>query len=398
VWWWLPLAWVALGLVLSLQFWAWGQMEWRDALRIGLAEWGPWLVIGPAAVGLALKFPFTGRRWGVALLVHGVAALLAALVLDGVGGLLFEGGRPGFMRVRGGEMRISRDGGPMGEGRMRPPPGGMGEMGSAGREPGPGGPGGPGPGGPGGRERGRMAGPVPFWLMRLRFTLPLYALLVAVAHVIQYQHAGRERDRRAARVEAQLAEARLAALQLQLQPHFLFNCLNAISTLVHTQPDTAEEMICALAALLRAALDLRDRREVPLEDELALAGRYLAIQQIRFPANLEIQFQIEPDARGSAVPPLLLQPLLENAMVHGLGGRGGAIRIEAARVGDQLVLAVVDRPASPVPSAGHGSGAHVGLSNTRARLATLYGPAAGLELTRESEGCTARVQLPWRAA
>lgn len=371
-WWWLPLVWVVFGLLMSLQPWLWGWMAARDALRFGLVEWLPWVGLAPAVVWLAVRFPISGRRWPVSLGVHLLAGLAVAGLLEASAMQAMPPRQP--RDEAGDRFRSAPPRPPADELNREGPRSGFGFR-----------------SGPGG-------GPPRPWLMRVRITLPLYALLVALVHVLEAQHASRQRERRAAQIETQLAEARLAALQLQLQPHFLFNCLNAISSLVHERPDTAEEMICSLAALLRAALDTRDRREISLEEEMALADRYLAIQRVRFGPALTVAWEIDPAAKTALVPPLLLQPLLENAMVHGLGAGGGALTVAARREGGRLVLEMRDRRGGGGPVApARGSGSHIGLENTRARLAALYAADPVLELQRGAGGSTARVELPFRA-
>jgi hypothetical protein len=375
-WWWLPLVWVLFGLMMSLQPWLWGWMAWPDALRFGLFEWLPWVGLAPAVVWLAVRFPVSGRCWPWTILLHLLAGLAVSGLLEASAARAMQAMPPPSAWSEPGDRFRGMPPRPPGEDDNR-----AGPRGAFGLRNGPGG------------------GPPRPWLMRMRITLPLYALLVALVHVLEAQHAARVRERRAAQIETQLAEAKLAALQLQLQPHFLFNCLNAISSLVHERPDTAEEMICSLAALLRAALDTRDRREISLEEELVLADRYLAIQRVRFGPALTVAWDIDPEAKHALVPPLLLQPLLENAMVHGLGAGGGTLTVAARREGARLVLEVRDRrgegygPAAPA----QGSGAHIGLENTRARLAALYAAAPVLELHRGAGGSTARVELPFRA-
>lgn len=356
-WWWLPPLWGVVGVLLMLQPWFWGWMDWDRAWRFGLVEWGPWLALGPGVIWLTWRCPLIGNRWHRSLVVHLVACMVMVFALDQMRRI----GLGDF----GPEQNMPRDE----------------EMWDRGPE-----------------DRGpHMDGPdmLP-WLISMRLTVPLYALLVASGHVWLFQRRARVREQRAAQAEAQLVEAQLAALQLQLQPHFLFNCLNAISALVHTQPDTAEEMICALAELLRATLATRDRREVALADELALTQRYLAIQQIRFADRLEVQWHIDPAVRDAAVPPLLLQPLLENAIVHGLAGRAGLVRLDAEQKGGRLILTVTDRAEEAVPQRGQGSGSRVGLGNTRARLETLYGAQAVLTLTCGEDGAEARLEFPYR--
>lgn len=201
----------------------------------------------------------------------------------------------------------------------------------------------------------------------------------------------------AAQLQAQLADARLAALRHQLDPHFLFNTLHAVSALVERDPRGVRRMIARLSELLRTTLEGADEQEVPLEQELALLARYLEIMQIRFQGRLTVDEQVEPATRDALVPNLLLQPLVENAIKHGVSKSGGSGRIEirAHREGERLVLSVRDDGPEPVAEAGP-EREGVGLRNTRARLAQLYGAHQSL-LVRPADGggVIAQVALPY---
>jgi hypothetical protein len=236
-------------------------------------------------------------------------------------------------------------------------------------------------------------------------------LVVGVAHAWVYAGRARQREQQAAQLQSQLAEARLAALASQLNPHFLFNALNSIAELVHRDADAADRMIVGLAALLRSSLDKSGSAEVPLSEELALVEHYLQIEAIRLGDRLRVDWAVAPAARDALVPPLLLQPLVENAVRHGVSLRvaPGRVRVQARREGGVLVLEVHDdgsaRGALPAaastagasPSASRGSGASLGLSTTRARLEARYGADASLELCADAGGTTARLRLPYRA-
>ena len=187
---------------------------------------------------------------------------------------------------------------------------------------------------------------------------------------------------------------------MQLNPHFLFNTLNSIASLVHEQPQ-AEEMIEALSDLLRLTLNASDRQEVTLREELHFLERYLLIEQIRFGERLRVEKQIDVAALDALVPILILQPLAENAIKHGIESQiaPGVIRVAAEHAGKTLLLRVKDNgrglatPPKGLPKEG------VGLSNTRSRLKELYGGRASLELTPgKAGGFSAEIQLPWRTA
>lgn len=216
----------------------------------------------------------------------------------------------------------------------------------------------------------------------------MYLLITLAAHALYYAKAHRER-------EEQLDRARREALRAQLQPHFLFNTLNTIAALVHADPDGAERMIAGLGDLLRRSLDNDGRTTVPLGEELAMLRAYLEIEQERFADRLAVRWEVDPGTLAAAVPPLLLQPLAENAVRHGLWPRpsGGELRIVAAREGEQLVLQVCDDGLGLRPGAAPG----IGLSNTTERLRGLYGPRHQFRLTPRTEGgVMTTVRLPYR--
>jgi two-component system LytT family sensor kinase len=225
--------------------------------------------------------------------------------------------------------------------------------------------------------------------------LPVYWLIVAAAHGARLVRTAREKDRRRLRLEAQLADARLQALRSQLQPHFLFNALNTISVLMHEDVEQADRILLQLSALLRRSLDGSGAHEVTLGEEIGFLENYLAIEQARFGERLHYRVTIPDEALEARVPNLILQPLVENALRHGLATRAGPghVEITADRHGDALRLRVVDDgrglPAAPIE--------RVGLANTRARLRLLYADRQRFEL-RDSEGggVVAEIELPWR--
>ncbi|RMH23388.1 MAG: histidine kinase [Acidobacteria bacterium] len=207
------------------------------------------------------------------------------------------------------------------------------------------------------------------------FFLAVYAAILATIHAVRYYWKYHDRELKASRLETQLAVAKLNALRMQLHPHFLFNTLNAISSLMHHDVDAADRMIAKLSDLLRLALDKDDRQVVPLSEELAFLDRYVAIEMIRFRDRLQVAIDVEPGCLEARVPKLILQPLVENAIRHGIAMRSaaGKIVLRGRRRGDRLRLEVVDDgPGLPAGKAGVREG--VGLANTRARLAQLYGP------------------------
>ncbi len=238
-------------------------------------------------------------------------------------------------------------------------------------------------------------------LRRITFQLPTFWGLVAVAHALRFYERAKTREQRETELEARLAEARLQALRMQLNPHFLFNTLNSIASLVSEQPRAAEEMIEALSDLLRLALSASDRQEVTLREELHFLDRYLQIEQTRFGDRLRIEKNVETASLDGVVPILILQPLVENAIRHGIETRiaPGLVRITARHEGDRLRLKVSDNGRGEKGWPGSKLIEGVGLSNTRGRLKELYGRQASLELRPgKTGGFSAEIELPWRPA
>jgi len=198
-------------------------------------------------------------------------------------------------------------------------------------------------------------------------------------------------------LEARLARAQLQSLRLQLHPHFLFNTLNTINALIGTDRHAAERVISGLSELLRMSLSSASEQEVTLAKELELLAHYIEIQQIRFQDRLTVNFRIDPDARYALVPNLMLQPLVENAIRHGIAPRAapGHVVVTAARRGDRLELSVVDDGVGEKASRDHRDG--VGLGNTRARLLSLYGSEHRFEAGGASAGGFAvHIEIPYR--
>ena len=224
----------------------------------------------------------------------------------------------------------------------------------------------------------------------------MYFALLGTVHAFAYWVEARDRELLATQLSGQLAEARLRALRAQLQPHFLFNTLNAITVLVRDRRGSlAVRMLDQLSDLLRQVLRSDQPHEIPLRDELLLVRQYLDIEQVRFSDRLRVEFAIDAPTFDCAVPTLILQPLIENALRHGLAEQSdnAIVEIGARREGDMLELWVRDNGRGIAPGAGSG----VGLDNTRERLAALYGERASLTLGDDAgRGTVARIRLPWR--
>jgi signal transduction histidine kinase len=223
-------------------------------------------------------------------------------------------------------------------------------------------------------------------------TLPVYWAIIGLQHAVDYARKARAREVRSARMEARLIASQLQALQQQLHPHFLFNTLHAISTLVHRDPDKADLMIERLSDLLRISLCKVGVQEVELAEELEYVRAYLDIEQVHFGNRLKIEYRIDAGALDALVPTLVFQPLVENAIRHGLEPmvRGGMLTIEATADGRTLWLRVRDDGAGFPTSRQLRDG--VGLTNTRARLDRLYGEHAALAI-RENPGGGVLVEL-----
>lgn len=228
-----------------------------------------------------------------------------------------------------------------------------------------------------------------------------FGAMMAAIHAVEFHRRSVEHTAQAARLEARLAEARLEALTAQLQPHFLFNTLHAVSTLMHRDVERADTMLARLGDLLRRTLDERERPELPLSDELRLLDAYLDIARVRFEDRLTVDIQVPAETREALVPRFVLQPLVENALQHGIGAREGPGRvvIRARRTGDRLTLAVEDdgSAASLIDNGFPREG--VGLTNTRLRLRERYGADHQLRLARrDGGGLVVSMDIPFRVA
>jgi sensor histidine kinase YesM len=236
----------------------------------------------------------------------------------------------------------------------------------------------------------------------LHLCLISYCSVVTINYLVQYYRAYQERALRASQLEASLAVAKLEALKSQLHPHFLFNTLNAIVVLVRKNRNKeAEDMLMGLSELLRHSLENIGVQEVSLLHEIEFLQIYLEIEQVRFKDRLKIQLEIEPETLTASVPNLILQPLVENAIRHGIGKQrnAGFVAITAERQNGNLTIQVRDNgPGLPEDwLAGGASRLGIGIANTRARLRHLYGDAQTFDIRNgESGGVVAVLKIPFR--
>lgn len=240
------------------------------------------------------------------------------------------------------------------------------------------------------------------WRLAMEYLKQVVGHAIGLAGVTMFTLAQRARARelRAAGLARELAVAKLRALQMQLEPHFLFNALNLVSSCIRLDPSRAETMLAYLSDFLRATLRAGDAQEVRLERELAAVTAYLEIMKARFADRLRVAFDVAAESRAVLVPNLVLQPLVENAVKHGIArhDRTGTVRIAARRDGDALQLTVED-DGPGAPSGGLPVGSGVGLSNTAERLAQLYGAAGRLAAGEAAGGgLQVVVRVPWHVA
>jgi len=231
------------------------------------------------------------------------------------------------------------------------------------------------------------------WPLLLGLGVALYLLAATLHYMIVAFEASREAERRALEFEIASREAELRALRAQIHPHFLFNSLNSINALIATRPEEARQLCVRLADFLRRSLTLGSRETIPLAEELDLAEQLLSIERVRFGARLSHAVVADDAARGCAVPPLVLQPLVENAVTHGIAQLldGGEIRLEAERRGDELRIVVVNPRDSEAPGR---KGTGIGLQNVRRRLAALHGDHAEVRVAPTDQSFRVELRLP----
>jgi LytS/YehU family sensor histidine kinase len=251
-------------------------------------------------------------------------------------------------------------------------------------------------------------GPAPFthlWSYKfygqILSCLILYSVILLVGYLLDSRERLAFQQTEAARLNEQLSKAQLNALRRQIEPHFLFNSLNAIAGLVREERnDAAVSMIAGLSHYLRRVMEDSDRQQVPLDEELEFTRLYLDIQKVRFAERLQFRVDVAPELLTAAVPSLILQPMVENAVKHGIAERvqGGVIEISASTLNGQLTLRVCnDGPSLPLEWEKSASG--IGIANVRTRLRGLYGDAFQMNMrNREAGGVEASISVPFTSA
>jgi sensor histidine kinase YesM len=329
-------------------------MPWMELSRIYFAAyalWGP--LFTPIAVFMARRFPFEKQTWLRSLIVHGIAApaigcIHAAICVPFSSWIWPEIGAYGGVTA----VQIFQR----------------------------------------------------FFLMYGTDNIFIYWAIVFLIQGWIYYERYRDRELRASVLETQLAKAQLQALKVQLHPHFLFNTLNSVSELMHQDVATAERVITRLSDLLRLALENIGVQEVPLSQELDFVKGYLEIEQLRFQDRLHVELDIAPETLDCRIPNLLLQPIVENAIRHGVqrSSEPGLIQIFARKISDRLLIVVSDNgPGLKLDSSGKAANCNFGLgiSTTRSRLEFLYGRQQTFVLNNLPErGLEVRISLPWECS
>jgi two-component system LytT family sensor kinase len=347
---------VATGFGLSSTFQAYGMRLLENGassphslfplLGLNLVYWYVPALLAPSIMAVALKYQLGRVSWSTQVLVHIAGALAYSVVVTAAllatGALLFAEGRPGSAAVFWRHTRFE-------------------------------------------------------YLRQLDWMLMTYLFLVGLAHALAYRRESEARALDAAHLETRLVEAQLQALQRQLHPHFLFNTLNTIAGLMRINLNAADLMIDRLGDLLRMTLDTSGTQQVPLKQELEVLQKYLEIEQTRFENRLAISMHIDFETLDALVPNLLLQPLVENAIRHGIAphARPGWIAIHAVREGSRLKIEIRDSGNGLPPDRLMALNRGVGLGNTRARLVHLYPSAHQFAFSNLDQGFSVTVSIPF---
>ncbi len=336
--------WTTVGFIFALPMMLEG--PWRKSLLSSLAEWWSWGLITPFIFAVDRRLPFPGKQLGRRVAAHGIGCLaFTAIYL-----YVFFVMRAAFGVSPWTDLRFSH----------------MFSLGMLG-----------------------------WWFL---WSCLIYCVIVGALQAYRYYERYLGSELRLERLEKSYSQARLNALRMQLDPHFLFNALNTISSHVERDPKLTRRMIEHLGDLLRMSLESKDRQEVPLAEELAFLDHYLAIQKIRFGDQLRIEIKIAPEVRYAAVPSLFIQPLVENAIRHGISRRasGGTVTISAAPIGGCLAIRVLDDGVGLPLDWTLEKSPGLGLSVTRERISGLHpnGDSRFTVRPREGGGTAVEILLP----
>ena len=395
--------WALLTLAMAGYFMLAAGFSWEQSLRISMRDWAPWALLSPVVVWLARRLPFERKMLRLSVPGHMAGCALAVVACSYIADWMLP---PTQWRSDWQQWRQTSSG-PRTEtdvvlvcrpARRQPSESGgtnvssssMGDRMESRTDPSRSG---------AGDRRGRRPSSSSWFWLRARSHVPVYWVIVCAVHALTYYRRSQERERKALELSASLAQARLQALKMQLHPHFLFNTLNAIATLIHKDPHVADDMIANLSNLLRLALDHSELQEVPLRKELEFLDCYLEIEQMRLGDRLRIEKKINPSVINAQVPVMILQPLAENAIRHGIEPmrNPGLVTICAEREGMFLNLTVSNSGTGVFTAtpATHRPG--IGLANTRARLQELYGANAQLVMQPLADsGFSVNLQMPLR--
>jgi two-component sensor histidine kinase len=327
-----------VGLIFALPMWT---MEWKTAL----AQWWAWGLMAPLIFWADRALPFTGKEFGRRAVAHIPGSLLFTAVYM----YLFF-----VLRALIGDAKWAA---------LSP---------------------------------GHMVKAAMGWFV---WSLLVYWMIVCSLQAYRYYERYLSSELRLERMEKSYSQARLNSLRMQLDPHFLFNALNTISSHVERDPRLTRSMIEHLGDLLRMSLESKDKQEVPLAEEMAFLDHYLEIQKIRFGDQLTVDIDVNPEVRYALVPSLFLQPLVENAIRHGISRRisGGAVTVNAQAVDGKLAIQVEDDGVGLAPGWTMESGSGLGLTVTRERILGLYPGDHAFALRRRPEGgTTVDILLPLR--
>lgn len=354
---------------------------WEQALRISVRDWAPWALLSPVVVLLARWLPFERKMLPLSVPGHVAGCALAVAACGWIADWMLPP-TPWRSDWQQRRQQSSSDTNALSFSiEERPEP--RTER-SRGWSP---------------DRRGRRPSPSSWFWLRARSHVPVYWVIVCAVYALTYYRRSQERERKALELSASLAQARLQALKMQLHPHFLFNALNAIATLLHKDPHAADDMIANLSNLLRLALDRSELQEVSLRKELEFLDCYLDIEQMRLGDRLRVEKKIEPAAMNAQVPVMILQPLAENAIRHGIEPmrNPGVVTIRAEREGMFLNLTVSNTGTGVFGAAPAANRPGIGLANTRARLQELYGANAQLIMQPAADGgFSVSLQIPLR--